>query len=85
MAEVTEDWGRVGLPILVTYDDVTLDLIEIDAVNNLGRPVLIRIKRRSGPNFWEATLADGETFNRTNFQGPIKRLDQLNGYSITPV
>ncbi len=85
MAEVTEDWGRVGLPILVTYDDVSLDLIEVDVVNNLGRSVLIRIKRRSGPNFWEATLVDGGTFNRTNFQGPIKRLDQLNGYMITPL
>ncbi len=85
MAEVTEDWGRVGLLILVTYDDVTLNLVEVDAVNNLGRPVLVRIHHRSGPNFWETTLVDGETFFRDSFQGPIKRVDQLDGYSITPV
>lgn len=82
---VTEQWGRTGLPILVTYDEVSLDLIEVDIVNDLGRPVTLAIHRRNGPNWQEWTLADGETFNRTNFIGNVKRLDDISGYSITPV
>ncbi len=83
--EVTEQWGRAGLPILVTYDDVTLDLIEVDIVNNLGRPVILGIHPRNGPNWQTFTLPVDGTFNRTNFVGNVKQLDDVNGYAITPV